>query len=75
MKEAGWLIGIGLAAGLIGSLGAASLIRSLLLGIKPWDAVTLASVALVLATSALAASYLPAHRVASVNPVEALHAE
>jgi predicted permease len=75
MKEAGWLTGIGLAAGLIGSLAAASLIRSLLFGTKPWDAATLLSVAAVLAMSALAASYIPAHRAASVNPVEALHAE
>jgi predicted permease len=75
MKEAGWLIGTGLVAGLVGSLCAASLIRSLLFGTRPWDAATLASVALALAGSALAASYLPAHRAASVNPVEALRAE
>jgi macrolide transport system ATP-binding/permease protein len=32
-------------------------------------------VALVLALAALAASYIPARRAASVNPVEALRAE
>jgi ABC-type lipoprotein release transport system permease subunit len=35
----------------------------------------LVGVALVLGVSALMASWLPAHRAASVNPVEALRAE
>jgi ABC-type lipoprotein release transport system permease subunit len=64
-----------MASGLAGSLGTGMLIRSLLFGTKPWDLQTLASVAMILAGCALAASYLPAHRAASVNPVEALHAE
>ena len=75
MKEAAWLVMIGLAAGLAGSLGTGMLIRSLLFATKPWDLPTLASVAIVLAGCAFAASYLPAQRAASVNPVEALHAE
>ena len=75
MKEAAWLIMIGLATGLAGSLAAGMLIRNLLFGTTAWDATTLISVAVMLATAALAASYLPAHRAASVNPVEALHAE
>ncbi|HEV3512485.1 MAG TPA: ABC transporter permease [Candidatus Sulfotelmatobacter sp.] len=75
MKEAGWLIAIGLVAGLAGSLAAGSVIRSLLFGTSAWDAMTLASVSAILGLCALAASFLPARRAASVNPVEALHAE
>jgi macrolide transport system ATP-binding/permease protein len=75
MKEAAWLIGIGLAVGLVGTLGTGSLIRSLLFGTSAWDALTLTSVAVTLGVSALMASFLPARRAASVNPVEALHAE
>ena len=75
MKEAGVLIMIGLVAGLAGSLAAATLIRNLLFGTQPWDAPTLSAVAVTLGVSALAASYLPARKAASVNPVEALHAE
>jgi predicted permease len=75
MKEAAWLIAFGITAGLLGSLAAGSLIRNLLFGTSAWDAATLAAVALALGVSALAASYLPAHRAASVNPVEALRAE
>ena len=41
---------------------------------KDWDVPTLIGVALVLGICALIASYLPARRAASVNPVEALRA-
>jgi macrolide transport system ATP-binding/permease protein len=56
-------------------LGGASLMRKLLFGTPPWDVPTLAAVAAVLAISALLASYIPARRAASVNPVDALRAE
>ena len=75
MKEASWLIVVGLVTGLAGSLVAAKLIRDLLFGTQAWDAPTLTAVALTLGMSALAASYLPARRAAAVNPVEALHVE
>ena len=75
MREAAWLIGFGIVAGLTGSLAAAMLIRNLLFGTQTWDAFTLNAVAIALATCAFAASYLPARRAASVNPVEALRAE
>jgi len=75
LKEAGWLTGFGIAAGLMCSIAVATLMRKLLFGIHTWDVSTLAGVALVLGTSALLASYFPARRAASVNPVEALRAE
>jgi ABC-type lipoprotein release transport system permease subunit len=49
--------------------------RDLLFGIESWDVPTLIAVAVLLAVSALVASYLPARRAASVKPVEALRAE
>ena len=75
MREAGRLIAIGVAAGLICSISSATLMRTLLFGTAPWDAATLAAVAALLTGSAMAASYLPARRAASVNPMEALRAE
>jgi predicted permease len=75
LKEAVWLTVAGIFAGLICSVAAAMLMRSLLFGTQPWDASTLAVVAVVLVIAALLASYLPARRAASVNPVEALRAE
>jgi ABC-type lipoprotein release transport system permease subunit len=51
------------------------LMKSLLFGISPLDPVTYAAVPMVLAAAAMIASYLPARRAASVDPVEALRAE
>jgi predicted permease len=75
LNEAGRLIVIGVASGLAGSVGAAMLMRKLLFGVSPWDAPTLAVVAIVLATAAMLASYIPARRAASVSPVDALRTE
>ncbi|HEV8484652.1 MAG TPA: ABC transporter permease, partial [Blastocatellia bacterium] len=75
LREAGWLTAFGISLGLVSSLAAATLMRGLLFGVSSWDVPTLAAVAAVLGVSALLASYIPARRAASVNPVEALHAE
>ena len=75
LKEAGWLTCAGICLGMICSLGAATLMRKLLFGVQSWDAPTLIAVAAVLGISALVASFIPARRAASVNPVDALRAE
>jgi len=75
LKDASVMIAVGLGAGLICSLVAASLIRSLLFETVPWDVPTLAGVGGLLAASAFLASYVPARRAASVNPITALRAE
>jgi ABC-type antimicrobial peptide transport system permease subunit len=75
LREAGWLTAIGVILGLACAVTATSFMRSLLFGVRSWDIATLATVAAVLATAALTASYIPARRAASVNPVEALRAE
>jgi ABC-type antimicrobial peptide transport system permease subunit len=75
MKEAAWLTCAGIAAGIVCSLAGAILIRGLLFGVRTWDAATLISVSLVLAISALLASYIPARRAARVDPMVALRYE
>jgi ABC-type antimicrobial peptide transport system permease subunit len=75
LKEAAWLVGLGIVAGLVCSVATATLMRKMLFGTQAWDAPTFVCVAVVLGVSALLASYIPAHRAASVNPVDALRAE
>jgi len=69
------LIGIGLAVGFAASLALTRLLTTLLFEVRPTDLATSALVALLLATVALAASYLPARRAASVDPMIALRYE
>jgi len=75
LKESATLIAIGLAIGLICSFAASALMKNLLFGVRSWDLPTLFAVAAILAVAALAASFIPARRAASVDPVEALRAE
>ena len=75
MSEASRLTVAGIGLGLICAVGAGMAMRALLFGTAAWDATTLATVAVVLGVCAMLASYIPARRAASVNPVEALRAE
>ena len=69
------LAGIGVVIGLVAAAGLTRLLSTLLYGITPLDPVTYVSVPLVLVVATLLASYLPARRAASVDPVEALRME
>jgi ABC-type antimicrobial peptide transport system permease subunit len=69
------LTGIGVAIGLAAAAGLMQLMKSLLFGVSPLDPFTYVSVLIILAVFAVLASYLPARRAASVDPVEALRAE
>ena len=75
LKEAGWLTAIGIIAGLVSSLAATTLMRTLLFEVRSWDAQTLSSVAIILVICSLLASFLPARRAVAVNPTEALRLE
>jgi macrolide transport system ATP-binding/permease protein len=75
LREAGVLTLVGIVIGAICAVGAASLMRGMLFAVETWDVPTLTAVAGVLAGAALLASYIPARRAASVNPVDALRAE
>jgi predicted permease len=69
------LVLLGVVIGLAGTLGLMRLVTSLLYGVRPADPPTLAGAALVLAGTALLASYIPAWRAARVDPMVALHYE
>ncbi|MCZ6918240.1 MAG: ABC transporter permease [Gemmatimonadetes bacterium] len=72
LREGALLLGIGLAIGALGSLGVSRLVTGLLFDVAPSDPLTLGAVALLLAAVSIGASWVPAARASSVEPVEAL---
>jgi predicted permease len=66
---------LGVAGGLIASIGIMHFLKSLLYGVKPLDSATIAgAVTVLLCCSTLAAS-IPARRAASIDPMRTLRAE
>ena len=75
LREASWLAAIGVIAGLAIAIAMGRLIASMLYGLKSYDPLTLGGSALFLVIIALAASWIPARRAASVDPIKALRHE
>jgi len=69
------LAGIGIACGVAVALTLTRLMRSLLFAVSPMDPVTYGAVCVSLLGAAVLASYIPALRATTVNPVTALRAE
>jgi predicted permease len=66
------LAGVGIGAGLVVSASTASMMASLLYGVRPHDPAVFLIVPLLLLAVAALASYLPARRATKVNPMIAL---
>ena len=66
---------IGVGLGLVASVALTRVVTSYLVGVSPTDPLTFAGVPLVLLGVATMASYLPARRASSIDPVRALHEE
>jgi putative ABC transport system permease protein len=66
---------IGIAIGIAVALAAVRLISTMLFGVKPLDFIAFTGGAIVLTVVALVASYIPARRASSVDPMEALRYE
>ncbi len=75
LRSGATLTGTGLAAGFLASLALTRLLASLLFDVRAIDLATSAAAAVVLSVVALLASYLPARRAASVDPMIALRYE
>jgi putative ABC transport system permease protein len=69
------LIASGTCVGLAAAAGLARFIATLLFGTAPLDPLTFAAVPILLASVALAASYLPARRATRIDPMVALRHE
>jgi predicted permease len=75
VRQGAILVGGGICVGLLAALAVTQLLVSLLVGVKPYDPLTYASVAALLLTAALVACYIPAHRAIRVDPMHALRHE
>ena len=75
LGEAVRLTLFGLASGVCAALFLTRLLSSFLFGLKPTDALTFAGAALLLLLVAMLASWPPAYRAASIQPVQALRHE
>jgi ABC-type antimicrobial peptide transport system permease subunit len=72
LGHAGRLVSIGIALGVPASLAIASALTTFLAGLSPLDPIAFTSAAAVLLLVTFVASYLPARRVARVDPLLAL---
>ena len=75
LRQGGVLIAAGVGLGMLLALGGARLMRDLLFGVAPFDALTYVSVALLLGSIALIACAIPARRAMRVDPMVALRYE
>jgi putative ABC transport system permease protein len=72
LREAGVLVALGIAGGLLLAYAGGQAASTLLFGLEPHDPVTLGVAVVGLAAVALAASYAPARRAARIEPNTAL---
>jgi len=73
--EGFWMIGGGLIAGMAAALVLGRVLKVFLFGVEPADPVSLIGAALLFASVALLACWVPTQRAAGVNPLDALRSE
>ena len=69
------LAAVGCVLGLAGALASSRLLQTLLFGVSPFDAITLTGAVLLIVALVLGASFVPARRAATINPMRALREE
>ncbi len=74
-REGGQMVGVGLLVGLAGTFLVSKAMGGMLFQVSPYDPLTLAAIATLLAVVAFIACWLPARRATRVNPLVALRCE
>jgi putative ABC transport system permease protein len=75
LREGALLVALGVLVGVPGIYLAGRALAGVLVGVSPFDAPTLVAVAVGLSAVALAACYIPARRVAGIEPARAFREE
>jgi ABC-type antimicrobial peptide transport system permease subunit len=75
LRESLILSAFGVLVGLPAAIAGARLLRSMLFGLQPGDPLTIAGALAGIAAVALVASFVPARRASSVDPMVALRSE
>ncbi|WP_263353491.1 ABC transporter permease [Acidicapsa acidisoli] len=75
MREAGVLLAVGVAIGVVASLLSTSVLKTMLYGTGARNPAVLALVTAIAAVTGMIAAFLPARRAASVDPMQALRTD
>jgi predicted permease len=73
LSESMWLVGIGLAIGLVTSVAVGRFVKAVLFGLAVGDVPTFALATLLVLIVSLLAGFVPARRASRVDPMVALH--
>ena len=75
LRDSMILVGIGVAIGVAGALGAGRFLSTMLFGLAPNDVMTIAIATLIMVAVSGLAGFLPARRASKVDPMVALRYE
>jgi putative ABC transport system permease protein len=75
LRQGGWIIAIGVAAGTAAALGLSGVMASFVFGVPTTDPVSFSAAVLAVTAAGLLACAIPARRASRVDPVIALRQE
>ena len=75
LREASWMSAAGIVIGLAAAFALVRVVHTMLYGVAASDPLTFSGAALLLLLVALGASWIPAHRAARIQPMQALRHE
>ena len=74
LRDGGLMLGVGLTAGLLGATAAAAILKNQVYGVEAFDISTLAAASALMVGVGVLATWWPARRAASADPVSSLNA-